>query len=229
LSKNPQIEFLEFESIPLSIRTELIQKITKLCKKYVLGALYQDMEGCLYEFDLRENGIFLSYDGYSFMLKYKIEIEKLNYYAWAKFLESVNNDNVLIRLLDKLELATPKRHSLQNYRYILEREFEYNNCFYCGKKLGNKIHVDHFIPWSYVKDDKLWNFVLSCPKCNIQKNNKVPCEEFLEKMYAQNNKLLDSSSEDVQLEITSYKEDILKQMWYYAKISGIKEYYIKGK
>ena len=37
------------------------------------------------------------------------------------------------------------------------KEFEYNNCFYCGKKLENNVHVDHFIPWSFVMNDELWN------------------------------------------------------------------------
>lgn len=41
------------------------------------------------------------------------------------------------------------------------------------------MHVDHFIPWSFVKDDKIWNFVLSCPTCNVKKNNRVPNKDFL--------------------------------------------------
>ena len=61
----------------------------------------------------------------------------------------------LIKVLEKLELATPKREDLSIYRELLRREFEENTCFYCGKKLNDKAHVDHFIPWSFVKDDKI--------------------------------------------------------------------------
>lgn len=86
--------------------------------------------------------------------------------AWVRFLEQINDDNVLVRVIDKFELATPKREDLSVYREILRKEFEEDTCFYCGKKLGKNIHVDHFIPWSFVKDDKLWNFVLSCARCN---------------------------------------------------------------
>ena len=103
----------------------------------------------------------LNYCIYDFLLKYKAEIEKLNYYSWARFLEQINDDRVLLRVIDKLELATPRRDDLTVYREILRREFEEDTCFYCGKKLQRKIHVDHFIPWSYVKDDKMWNFVLA--------------------------------------------------------------------
>ena len=42
------------------------------------------------------------------MLRHKSELEKLNYYSWARFLEQVNDDNALIRVIDKLELATPR-------------------------------------------------------------------------------------------------------------------------
>ncbi len=46
------------------------------------------------------------------------------------------------------------------------QEFE-NKCFYCGKPVIKKtVEVDHFIPWSFMKDDQIWNFVLACPECN---------------------------------------------------------------
>lgn len=41
----------------------------------------------IHAFDLKGDGIYLNAHAFDFMLKYKIEIEKLNYYAWAKFLE----------------------------------------------------------------------------------------------------------------------------------------------
>lgn len=66
----------------------------------------------------------------------------------------------LVKVIDKLELSTPKRENLSVYREILRREFEEDTCFYCGKKLQNNMHVDHFIPWTFVKDEKIWNFVL---------------------------------------------------------------------
>ena len=69
-----------------------------------------------------------------------------------------------MKVLDKLDNATPRRNDLSVYQEVLYREFQEKNCFYCGKKLNNKIHVDHFIPWSFIKTDNLWNFVLACPQ-----------------------------------------------------------------
>ena len=51
---------------------------------------------------------------------------------------------------------------------------------------------DHFIPWSFVKEDKLWNFVLSCPDCNIKKSDKLPSKNFISIIHNRNNLLLNN-------------------------------------
>lgn len=144
-------ENVGFQSLCDKDRGAITKNVTAECKKCVVGALYNDFEGKLYAFNLRGNGIFLSEDSYRFIAKYKMEIEKLNYYAWARFLEKVNDDDALIRVLEKLDMATPQRKDLSMYRDILFNEFQENNCFYCGKRLDKNIHVDHFIPWTFVK------------------------------------------------------------------------------
>ena len=162
---------------------------------------------------------------YDFFVKYKVEIEKINYYEWAKFLETVNDDSVLTRVIDKLELSTPKRENLSVYRYVLEVEFEQNNCFYCGKKLGLDVHVDHFVPWSFVKNDMAWNFVLACPSCNIKKSNKLPSIEYLMVLKERNERVKDSISNSMVMEqFVDYSDSRLERMWQYARMSGLREY-----
>lgn len=58
------------------------------------------------------------------MFKHKAELEKMNYYSWVKFFEQVNDDNALIRVIDKLELSMSKKENRSVYREILRREFE---------------------------------------------------------------------------------------------------------
>ncbi len=215
---------LEFESLDVDIKNKIIIHVTAECKRFVIGALYDDFDGIIYSFNLKEDGIVLNPRVYDFMLKYKAELEKLNYYAWARFLEQINDDNVLVRVIDKLELATPKRENLSVYREILKREFEENTCFYCGKKLGKNIHVDHFIPWSFVKDDKLWNFVLSCARCNERKSNKLPKQDFLIKIEDRNKGIQVVDNIIVQKDFEGYSPELLNRLWKYAKLSGIKEY-----
>lgn len=224
ITENPTLALLEFETIDVNTKASIIRKVTSECKKCVVGALYEDFDGIIYSFDLKEDGITLNYCVYEFMLKYKAELERLNYYSWARFLEQINDDNVLVKVIDKLELSTPRRENLSVYREILRREFEEDTCFYCGKKLQKNMHVDHFIPWSFVKNDKIWNFVLSCPTCNVKKNNRVPNKEFLIKIEDRNKKIQLIQDTVIQTEFVGYTDDLLNRMWSYAKLSGIKEY-----
>ena len=103
-------------------------------------------------------------------------------------LEKVNNLSA-DHLLTKIDEST-FRNNLSYYRHILENEFETHNCFYCGRKLTSQnTHVDHFIPWSFLKADNTWNFVLSCNTCNIRKNDRLAGQPFLDALITRNNRI----------------------------------------
>lgn len=213
--------YVEFDSICTDDKKRIVNLVKSECKRYVLGALYEDFGGAIYSFDLKGEGIYLNPVFYEFFCKYKVEIEKINYYEWAKFLETVNSEETLIRVIDKLELATPKRADLSIYRQILETEFEQHNCFYCGKKLSKKIHVDHFIPWSFVKDDRIWNFVLTCPSCNIKKNDSLADRVFVDAIIKRNEILRTNTTNPLIIEqFKSYSYEQVIRLWNYATMSG---------
>ena len=110
-------------------------------------------------------------------------LNKLLVLEWAKFLEKTN---FTPRLISKIEsFGTQKRSSLTKYRKILE-EIDCK-CFYCDIDLATKkVHVDHFVPWSYIFEDEIWNLVLSCDTCNLQKSDSLVRKEFLEKIIERN-------------------------------------------
>lgn len=218
---------VSFQSLSESERKAIVRNVTQECKRNVIGALYNDFRGKLYGFDLNGDGVVLGEAPYYFISKYKMEIEKLNYYFWARFLEKVNDDDVLVRVLEKLELATPQRKDLSLYRDILYLEFQQNCCFYCGEKLKDNIHVDHFIPWSFVKSDNLWNFVLSCPKCNIKKKDSLVGGTYLTMIERRNDEISTNQglrSPLIMKEFQSYSSGLLDRIWAYARISGFNEY-----
>ncbi|TCI39345.1 hypothetical protein EVJ29_01540 [Exiguobacterium sp. SH4S7] len=74
------------------------------------------------------------------------------------------------QILSKLEFVSA-RQSLDEFKQIL-LSHGHPVCFYCTKPL-RQTHIDHFIPWSYMQNDVLWNFVLACPTCNTSKNNRM--------------------------------------------------------
>ena len=42
--------------------------------------------------------------------------------------------------------------------------------------------MDHFVLRVFFRDDKMRNLVLGCPKCNLQKNDKLASIIYLEKL-----------------------------------------------
>lgn len=161
---------------------------------------------------------------YEFLLKYKFELDKLNYYAWAKYLEKINSDGVLVKVLDKLDDATPKRNNLYVYREILRKEFEQDKCFYCGKSLSEKADVDHILPWKLVREDRIWNFVLSCKSCNSKKSDKIPSRGLMIGVLDRNERIATKTNEFVIDQMKGYSAEKMMRLWSYAKIGGYKEY-----
>jgi 5-methylcytosine-specific restriction endonuclease McrA len=51
-------------------------------------------------------------------------------------------------------------------------------CFWCSIQVEDNYHIDHKIPLSKGGLHLPHNIVISCPKCNLTKNNKMP-DEFL--------------------------------------------------
>ena len=206
-----------YESLSPKMMIDISHQVKMKCKKYVVGALFEDTNHLFYSFSRKEEWLKINPIMYEFICKHKVMIEKINYYEWARFLEKVNTDSVSVKLLSKLD-ESAKRNNLSKYRQILFEEFESKTCFYCGKKLDpNKIDVDHFIPWSFIKDDNLWNFVLACPTCNREKKDKLPDSRFLMELIDRNQHII---IEKNRVEMKNYQSKMLSYIYNWAKING---------
>lgn len=49
-------------------------------------------------------------------------------------------------------------------------------CWWCSKLVGDDYHVDHLIPLARGGTNDARNIVISCPKCNMSKHDKLPHE-----------------------------------------------------
>lgn len=49
-------------------------------------------------------------------------------------------------------------------------------CWWCGRKVGQKFHVDHLIPLARGGTNEPRNIVISCPTCNVTRRDKLPHE-----------------------------------------------------
>lgn len=211
-------EGIPFESLTNSQILDISKRVKQKCKENVVGALFADLGGLFYGFSKSGEWIQINPIMYEFVCKHKLAIEKLNYFEWAKFLERVNDSPALDRLLSKID-ESAKRNNLSYYRDILFEEFE-NKCFYCGKKVSvGKVEVDHFIPWSFIKDDNLWNFVLACPECNNAKRDKLAAGRYLDLLVKRNSTILIETHHGMK----NYQEKRLLSIYNWAMKNGYDE------
>jgi 5-methylcytosine-specific restriction endonuclease McrA len=49
--------------------------------------------------------------------------------------------------------------------------------------------VDHVLPWSFVLEDRTWNLVLACRKCNNEKRDKLTNMGAIERLCARNEQI----------------------------------------
>ena len=203
-----------YESLTYQMALDINSKVKSRCKNNVVGALFGDTQELFYSFDKKSEWLRINPQMYTFVCKHKLVIEKLNYFEWAKYLEKVNSSRSSDHLLTKIDEST-LRSNLNRYRKILEDEFESHNCFYCGRKLNaQNTHVDHFIPWSFIKSDDIWNFVLSCNTCNIKKNDKLAERYYLKELLNRNSKY------DILRFASNYSPKKLEDAYDWAKSNG---------
>jgi hypothetical protein len=90
-----------------------------------------------------------------------------------RFLQK-HNPNV-IGLSEKLDKRKDRdlKHARQFWNEYLKNNF--TKCIYSGIELTTKnFSLDHFIPWSYVAHDGLWNIVPTTKSINSSKGSWLP-------------------------------------------------------
>lgn len=50
--------------------------------------------------------------------------------------------------------------------------------------------VDHVLPWSFVLEDRTWNLVLACHKCNKEKRDQLADMVALERVCVRNEQIV---------------------------------------
>ena len=80
-------------------------------------------------------------------------------------------------IIYKLAPYKESKRELQNVRKLWNTVVECTAVFdiYTGKEIvSDKYDIDHFIPWSYISNNELWNLIPADHITNIQKGNCLP-------------------------------------------------------
>ncbi|WP_027965073.1 HNH endonuclease [Halalkalibacillus halophilus] len=209
-----------FDKINHSLQLKLVSKMKSVMKENVFGALYGDTKATFYEFNHYKEYFRFQPSVHRFMLNYQLLLVNLTNYHMAKMIEELNEVPSINYLLDKVE-SIAKRSSLKPYEKILLNYFE-ANCFYCSKSLSNSenvTHVDHFIPWSFVQSDQIWNLVLSCNRCNTSKNDKLPDRSYLDIIIDRNKQLVNQPPLEID-SMENYKDNKIILLYDYSIKNG---------
>jgi 5-methylcytosine-specific restriction endonuclease McrA len=182
------------------LKEKMISEIERTCLQDVIPRLQPKDNYTLYRHyhTLSSNGkkyrlppatqryIEIDPETFLYFKQYYHELTKLLIYEWAKFLERTN---FTPRLIAKLEsLGIQKRKSLTKFKKILLHQMD-AKCFYCNDPVYlDNLHIDHFIPWSYIFEDDIWNLVISCSDCNLKKSDALAPIKCVEKIEQRNKK-----------------------------------------
>lgn len=228
--KDLQVKFTipvgaSFDALQEKHQLAVIQRLeNNILKKYVVGALYADTDGLLYGFSKKDRNLILTPSSYEFLLKYQTAIFKLTNYELAKFLQKKNPDLTQGILLDEIENIT-QRESLKQFQQLIVAHSG-SHCFYTDKPLvqaKRTIAVDHFVPWSFVHSDELWNFVLTSTQLNSRKGSKLPAEPYLEKLHERNQFFKQNGDVYVKQYMENYSFQQFVNLYEYAELNGFEK------
>ncbi|MFC4799424.1 HNH endonuclease [Neobacillus sp. GCM10023253] len=212
-------ETVVFDRLSAEIQVEIINKVKKKCKINVMGAIYGDTGCTIYDFDNQKEQLRMNSTFYSFMQRFQRVLNYLTNYHLALFLEKFNERGDTTNLLLKVENVS-KRSSLDQFYQVLS-SFYNGKCFYCGRAIRKEnAHVDHFIPWSFVQADQLWNLVIACSACNLSKSDKLANKIFLETVMDRNETLIAIPELRTREDMKVYSSNKLKDLYHYSVENG---------
>ena len=165
-----------------SERRKLIRKIANVLPTNVLSAFHASKPESmppLYAWDEGESVIRLTVDAVAFVHENARSLTLIANYFLARFLSKLNT---VPHIVEKVERDAAKRGSLAPFAAQL-RALGESACFYCDASLDVGVStIDHFIPWTFVFEDRLWNLVPACRVCNSSKSDRLPDEVQLQRL-----------------------------------------------
>ena len=187
-----------FENMPQeeikNAEAEIIKRVFGIGKKSQVVPRFQRLKGQppdrnlhirgtgdFYDYDVPSGQLEIKPEALSFFSKNYDVLTKAVFLEWSRFLEKINT---LPRIIEKVESEEVRRRALTAYQGIFRDQ---RDCFYCNRTLDERqIHVDHFIPWSYIFEDEAWNLVLACQDCNLKKSDSLAVSSFRNQLINRN-------------------------------------------
>lgn len=143
-----------------------------------------------------------------------------------KYLQDRNPD--VPGIIYKLEPENEKQRKLQNVRKLWSAVMDVSAVrdIYSGELLAKKgYEIDHFVPWSYIANDEIWNLMPVDASLNSSKRDKLPDWNKYFRGFAQNQFVLNETvyrCPEIRKIFGSCRRDNLNALW------SAEELYLKG-
>lgn len=148
--------------------------VVKLSRDYQLQSIP------LYRFFQDDNAnIHIPAEWVQYLATHFAIIEGWAKFQWATFLQKRNpNVPAILEKLAPPGLRRNLRNQTSFWNHIAERKALI--CIYSGRPITRgDFDLDHFIPWSFVGHDELWNLIPVHKAANRSKANKLPAPRYL--------------------------------------------------
>ena len=123
------------------------------------------------------------HDVFKLMGSYIIGMDSLMY-KWAEFTLNVNSRK--INHEQALSLVSSRINESRNV-YEIQRFYQRLNkeeklfCIWSGEKIKNDLNIDHVLPFSFYRNNDIWNLLPSKAQINNKKRDAIPSSNLLTK------------------------------------------------
>lgn len=145
---------------------------------------YFDLKRPLYKFNGVErkdcNSLLVHPDWATYLEKHYGIIRAWASWKWAVYMQKHNRNTP--NIIDKLFMPQ-ERESLSEQTKYWKKIITHKpiRCIYSGSPINSKkISLDHYLPWSFVAHDRLWNLIPTHPNVNSSKSNNLPSNNYFE-------------------------------------------------
>ncbi len=156
--------------------------ITYRSKSDTIKKSQQNQNNCIYKIDNEKKNIEINPEWISYLKSNYMILQDYTYWNLTQFIQAKNPNtpNISNKLIKPIQRESLKAQ--REFWYIVFDELGTIDCIYTGNSLTKKnFDMEHFIPWSFVTHNQLWNLVPADGSINSSKSNKLPkLEEFLE-------------------------------------------------
>ncbi|MEI2613441.1 MAG: HNH endonuclease domain-containing protein [Candidatus Promineifilaceae bacterium] len=143
--------------------------------KHLAEQSFQNTTGlCLYRFNTPQNAIEIHPLWFDYLQTHLAIVKSFCLWHLLNYLQK-NNPNVPAIAT---KLFEPEQRNLRESRKFWQRAFEKLGtiqCIYSGQMMQKtSFSLDHFLPWSFVTHDLMWNIIPTPKNVNSAKNDQLP-------------------------------------------------------